>query len=152
VVTQLPGSVRQSRLALCELSAAQGLGTYSLATFRAMLLSPRSFESRLGTDLSTSISVLLRPPQLGSFKITYGARLMSSRYRRAVAINAHIIGEGLHLTSIPELSGLIALPPFPRIATVSGERVARYKRYLNALGTIRLSCSADWIFILLYSF
>jgi hypothetical protein len=35
--------------------------------FRVMLLSPFPFGSRSDTGLSTSISVLLRPPQLGSF-------------------------------------------------------------------------------------
>ena len=39
--------------------------------------------------------------------------LMSSRYRRAIAIGAHLTGEGLHLTSMTQLSRCfhLAAPP-----------------------------------------
>jgi hypothetical protein len=43
--------------------------------------------------------------------------LMSSRYHRVIAINAHIVGEGLHLTSVTQLSGHscpAAHPPLTR--------------------------------------
>jgi hypothetical protein len=50
--------------------------------------------------------------------------LMSSRYRRAIAIDAHIAGEGLRLTSMTQLSRLSSLAAHPPPYAVSGERVA----------------------------
>jgi hypothetical protein len=54
--------------------------------------------------------------------------LMSSRYRRASAIGAHIAGEGLHLTSMTQLSRRCRLAAHPLLYAVSDERVAPYGR------------------------
>ena len=57
---------------------------------------------------------------------------MSSRYRRAIAIDAHIIGEGLHLTSVTQLSRYLRTPlAIPIIATYdfSAKRIAHVDGY-----------------------
>jgi hypothetical protein len=41
------------------------------------------------------------------------SRLMSGRYGRAIAIDAHIVGEGLHLTSMTQLSRFTPCRPSP---------------------------------------
>src|ERR1700730_18123641 len=41
--------------------------------------------------------------------------LMSSRYRRVSAIDAHIVGEGLHLTSMTQLSRFTPCRPSPAL-------------------------------------
>jgi hypothetical protein len=55
---------------------------------------------------------LLRLDAYPHYRPLYG--LMSGRYHRAIAIDAHIVGEGLHLPSMTQLSRFFTLPSIPR--------------------------------------
>jgi hypothetical protein len=73
--------------------------------------------------------------------------LMSSRYRRASAIDAHIIGEGLHLTSVTQLSRYSHTPlTIPIIGTYdfSAKRIAHIDGYyiINLCSDSTQSCSS----------
>jgi hypothetical protein len=64
------------------------------------------------------------------------SRLMSSRYRRAIAIDAHIVGEGLHLTSMTQLSRFSPCRPSP--VTSGFGRTGRTVHFSVAQGTTHL--------------